>query len=223
MTETVETTTDAPAEDDRPRESTWGIDGEVLAPEDLYLTSGVHIGTQQKTQDMRRFVYRVRNDGLYVLDVGQTDKRIKRAAELLSKFDSKRVLVVAARQYGQKPAKEFATAVGAMAIAGRFMPGTLTNPNTPNFVEPDVIVLTDPLGDQQALREAVNVGIPVVAFCDTNNELKFIDYAIPTNNKGRRSLALVYWLLTRELLKAQGKLASDEDFKKTVEDFEAQF
>jgi small subunit ribosomal protein S2 len=205
-------------------QSTLGANGEEsLASEDLYLTSGVHIGTQQKTADMRPFVYRVRNDGLYILDVSKTDQRIQAAATFLNKFDPSRVLIVSARQYGQKPAKELATHMGAMAIAGRFMPGTLTNPNTPNFIEPECLVLTDPMGDAQALREAVNIGIPVVGLCDTNNETKYIDIVIPTNNKGRRSLALIYWLLTREVLFKGGKLANREAFTKTIEDFEAQF
>lgn len=193
----------------------------MLVPEDTYLTSGVHIGTQQKTADMKPYIYRVRNDGLYVLDIGKTDQRIRDVAKFLSQYEANRILVVSARQYGQKPAREFARAIGAMAIVGRFMPGTLTNPNTPNFIEPEVLVITDPLGDAQALRESVNVGIPVVGLVDTNNELKNIDLAVPTNNKGRRSLALLYWLLTRETMKAQGKVQSDEAFEMSVEDFEA--
>jgi small subunit ribosomal protein S2 len=201
----------------------WGSEGEPLAAEDLYLTSGVHIGTQQKTADMKPFIYRVRNDGLYVLDVSKTDTRIKSAARMLAKYDPSKVLIVSARQYGQKPAKELATTIGAMAIVGRFMPGTLTNPNTPNFVEPEAMLVTDPLGDAQALREAVNIGIPVIGLCDTNNELKYVDLAVPTNNKGRRSLALVYWLLARETLKVKGAIKSHEEFTKTIEDFEAQF
>lgn len=198
-----------------------GASQNTLVPEDMYLTSGVHIGTQQKTADMKPYIYRVRNDGLYVLDVGKTDQRLRDAAALIARTDASRVLVVSARQYGQKPAREFAKAVGAMAIVGRFMPGTLTNPNTPNFIEPDLLVMTDPLGDAQALREAVNAGIPVLALVDTNNELKNVDLAIPTNNKGRRSLAFVYWLLTRETLKAQGRLKSDEEYTVEVEAFEA--
>lgn len=194
---------------------------DMLVPEDMYLTSGVHIGTQQKTKDMKPFIYRVRNDGLYVLDVAKTDQRIRDAAALLARCEPSRILVVSARQYGQKPAREFAKAIGAMAIVGRFMPGTLTNPNTPNFIEPDVMVLTDPLGDAQSLREAVNIGVPVVGLADTNNELKNIDLVVPTNNKGRRSLAFVYWLLTRETLKAMGRIKSDEEWERPVEDFEA--
>ena len=193
----------------------------TLVPEDMYLTSGVHIGTQQKTKDMKPYIYRVRNDGLYVLDVAKTDQRIRDAAALFARTEPSRILVVSARQYGQKPAREFAKAIGAMAIVGRFMPGTLTNPNTPNFIEPDVMMLTDPLGDAQSLREAVNIGVPVVGLADTNNELKNIDLAVPTNNKGRRSLAFVYWLLTRETLKAMGRIKSDDEWQRPVEDFEA--
>jgi small subunit ribosomal protein S2 len=111
--------------------------------------------------------------------------------------------------------------VGTIAIAGRFMPGTLTNPQTSQFIEPELIVLTDPAGDAQAMREALNIGVPIIALADTNNETRNVDIVIPTNNKGRRSLALVYWILTREILKAQGKIAQDSDFTPTVDDFEA--
>lgn len=193
----------------------------LLIPEDVYLTSGVHIGTQQKSADMKEFIFKVRTDGLYVLDVKKTDERIRIAAKFLSRFEPNRILVVSARQYGQKPAKVFGKAVGAMVIAGRFVPGSLTNPILPGFVEPEVIFVTDPAADEQALAEALNVGIPVVGICDANNETKYVDLVIPSNNKGRRALATVYWLLTRELLKSRGQLSSDEDFKMTIEEFEA--
>jgi small subunit ribosomal protein S2 len=74
---------------------------------DEYLAAGVHIGTQQKTQDMMRFVYRVRSDGLYVLDIQSTDERIRVASKLLSHYDPSRILVVSSRQYGQHPARMF--------------------------------------------------------------------------------------------------------------------
>lgn len=195
---------------------------EALVPEDQYLSCGVHIGTQQKNADMREFIYRVRNDGLFVLDVKKTDERLRAAAKLVAKYPADKVLFVSARQYGQKPIRVLAKTTGAIAIAGRFMPGTLTNPNTSQFMEPELIVLTDPAGDAQAMREALNIGIPIIALADTNNETRNVDLVIPTNNKGRRSLALVYWILTREIMKAQGKLAADSDFTLTVDDFEAQ-
>ena len=123
--------------------------------------------------------------------------------------------------HGQKPARIFAETVGAKAFPGRFVPGTLTNPELPQYSEPRVIVVTDPAADQQALREAVNVGVPVVALSDANNETKYVDLVIPTNNKGRRALATVYWLLAREFLKVRGVIKGDKDFPQTIEDFEA--
>ena len=195
---------------------------ESLVPEDQYLSCGVHIGTQQKNADMEEYIYRVRNDGLFVLDVKKTDERLRAAAKMIARYPAEKVLFVSARQYGQKPIRVLAKQTGAIAIAGRFMPGTLTNPNTSQFMEPELIVLTDPAGDAQAMREALNIGIPIIALADTNNETRNVDVIIPTNNKGRRSLALVYWILAREVLKAQGKLAADSDFTLTVDDFEAQ-
>ncbi|MBP6021242.1 MAG: 30S ribosomal protein S2 [Candidatus Methanomethylophilaceae archaeon] len=194
---------------------------ELLVAEDVYLTSGVHIGTQQKSADMKDFIYKVRQDGLYVLDVKKTDERIRATAAFLSRYDPKRILVVSARQYGQRPAREFSKAIGAPAFAGRFVPGTLTNPVNPGFVEPEVIVVTDPAADKQALNEALNLGIPVIAMCDANNETRNVDLVIPTNNKGRRALACVYWILTREVLVARGDLKDPADFKMEIEDFEA--
>jgi small subunit ribosomal protein S2 len=196
-------------------------DYQSLVPEDQYLGSGVHIGTQQKNADMQEFIYRVRNDGLFVLDVKKTDERLRAAAKMIARYPAEKVLFVSARQYGQKPIRVLAKHTGAIAIAGRFMPGTLTNPQTSQFMEPEIIVLTDPAGDAQAMREALNTGIPIVALADTNNETRNVDVVVPTNNKGRRALALVYWILTREILKAQGKIADDAAYTLTIEDFEA--
>ncbi|MDV0445092.1 hypothetical protein MmiAt1_06480 [Methanimicrococcus sp. At1] len=171
---------------------------------DEYLAAGVHIGTQQKTKDMMRFVYRVRTDGLYVLDIQSTDERIIAAAELLSKFDISRVLVVSSRQYGQYPAKMFARATGCRSALGRFIPGMLTNPQMDNYFEPEIVIVTDPAGDAQVIKEAFDINIPVVALADSNNLTKNVDLVIPTNNKGRKALSLVYWLLARELCKING-------------------
>lgn len=192
-----------------------------LVPEDVYLSCGIHIGTQQKNRDMASFIYRVRNDGLFVLDVKKTDERIRATSKFLARFPADKVLFVSARQYGQKPIRVLAQRIGSKAIAGRFMPGTLTNPNVGMYMEPHVVMLTDPAGDAQAMREALNVGIPIAALCDTNNETRNVDLVVPTNNKGRRSLALVYWLLCREVLKGRGELTDDNAFDLKVEDFEA--
>jgi len=193
---------------------------ETLIPIDEYLAAGVHIGTQQKTKSMMDYIYRVRTDGLYVLDVQSTDRRIRLAAKFLARYDPSKILVVSARQYGQRPATMFAKAVGGKAMVSRFVPNTLTNPNYAEYIEPDVLVITDPSGDGQAVNEALDVGIPVVALCDTNNLTSNVDLVIPTNNKGRKALTLIYWLLAREVLKERGE---DERFRYSVSDFEMEF
>lgn len=194
---------------------------DLLISEGEYLTAGVHIGTKQKSEDMRKFVFKVRNDGLWVLNVEETDRRIRIAAKFLSRFKPENILVVAARQYGQKPVRVFAETIGAKAFPGRFVPGTLTNPSLPEYTEAEVLFVTDPAADQQALKEAVSTGIPVVGLCDANNETKYVDLIIPSNNKGRGALAMVYWLLAREILKERGEINTYEDFTLSPEDFEA--
>jgi small subunit ribosomal protein S2 len=190
---------------------------EPLVPVEEYLAAGIHIGTQQKSKDMKRFIYRVRGDGLYILDIRETDERIKTAARFLNQFDPPKILVVTSRQYGQYPAKKFADTIGGTAVTGRFIPGMLTNQNLNGYMEPEVVVVTDPIGDSQAITEAVQSGLPIVALCDTNNMTSFIDLVIPTNNKGRKALSMVYYLLTREMLRLRGISTS-----LSVEDFETE-
>ena len=177
---------------------------DLLIPVEDYLGAGVHIGTQQKTKDMERFIHRVRTDGLYVLDVSMTDQRIRTAADFLANYEPEQILVTSSRQYGRFPAEKFADAVGARARTGRFIPGTLTNPQYAGYIEPDVVVVTDPIGDAQAVKEAITVGIPVIAMCDSNNQTSNVDLVVPTNNKGRRALSVVYWLLANETLDRRG-------------------
>ncbi len=188
---------------------------EPLVPVEEYLAAGVHIGTQQKSKDMMKFIYRVRGDGLYILDIQATDDRIKTAAKFLSQYEPAKVLVVTSRQYGQYPAKKFADVIGGMAVIGRFIPGMLTNQRLNKYIEPDVVVVTDPIGDSQAINEAVQAGIPIVALCDTNNMTKYVDLVIPTNNKGRKALSMIYYLLTKEVLRLRGVSTSltSEDFE----------
>jgi small subunit ribosomal protein S2 len=190
---------------------------EPLVPVEEYLAAGIHIGTQQKSKDMKRFIYRVRGDGLYILDIRETDDRIKTAARFLSQYEAPKILVVTSRQYGQYPARKFAETIGGTAATGRFIPGMLTNQNLNGYMEPEVVVVTDPIGDSQAIKEAVQCGIPIMALCDTNNMTSYIDLVIPTNNKGRKALSMVYYLITREMLRIRGITTS-----LTIEDFETE-
>jgi small subunit ribosomal protein S2 len=196
----------------------------LLLPFETYEENAVNIGTQQKSADMMRFIERVREDGLYILNVNITDSRVRSIAAFLNNFESPRIMVVSARQYGQRPARLFSEAIGANSAVGRFIPGSLTNPVLRSYVEPDVLFVTDPAADQQALIEAVNSGLPIVGIVDANNNLRNVDIALPANNKGRRSLAQIYWLLSREVLKLRGE-TTDEDWAKEqdVEEWQSTF
>jgi len=194
---------------------------ELLVSEDEYLKAGVQIGTQVKSKQMIPFIFKVRSDGLYILDISKSDQRLRMAAKFLSRFDMDKVLLVAQRQYAQQPIKMFANVTGARYIAGRFVPGTLTNPSLPNYMEVDVLFVNDPITDVQAMNEAVKIGIPIIALCDANNRTSFVDLVIPTNNKGRKALSLVYYLMAREVLMNKGLIKSYDQFQYKVEDFEA--
>lgn len=191
-----------------------------LIPLDKYLAAGVHIGTQRKLADMKKFVYKVRPDGLSVLDVATVDKRIRTVANFLCQYKPEKITVVCARDVGKAPVTKFAEMTGANAIITRFMPGSLTNPDYNKYNEPDMLMTIDPGADKQALLEALKINIPIVSLCDTNNMTQHIDLTLPVNNKGKKSLALIFWLLTREMLKKQGKIKSDDEFTMTSEDFE---
>jgi len=194
---------------------------ELLIPLEMYLAAGVRIGTRMKSKFMMRFIYSARPDGLYLLDVRKTDERIRVAARFIAQYQPNRVVVVSARQYGQKPVKKFCSVVGCIPIVGRFPPGTFTNPALDSYIEADLVVVTDPRMDAQAVREAAIAGIPVVALCDTDSPVSNIDLIIPINNKGRKALALVYWLLARQVLRERGEIPPDGDLPIPPEEFEA--
>jgi small subunit ribosomal protein S2 len=194
---------------------------ELLMPRDTLLSAGIHIGTRMKTGDMEQFIYRVRADGLFVLDVKKTDDRIRVAGKFLARFEPGKVAAAAARLYAQEPVSKFCEVTGATPVIGRFIPGLLSNPLYPNRIEPEVLIVSDPRADLQAVKEATSIGIPVVALCSTDNEFNGVDLIIPTNNKGRRALAVIYWLLAKQTLRERGELSVDKDLPLTVDDFEA--
>jgi small subunit ribosomal protein S2 len=168
---------------------------ELLLPRDTLLSAGIHIGTRMKTRDMEPFIYRVRPDGLFVLDVKKTDDRIRVAGKFLARYEPSKIAVAATRLYAHEPVKQFCELTGAMPLIGRFIPGMLSNPLYPNRVDPEIIVVSDPRADAQAVKEASAVG--------------------------RRALAVIFWLMARQVLRERGELPADQNPKATIEDFEA--
>ncbi len=194
-------------------------DSKLLISLEQYLTSGVHIGTVIKTNDMKEFIFRSRPDGLNVLNIMKTDERIRLTGRLLATYDPEDVLILGSRQYASVPSTKMARLCNFKVIPGRFVPGTLTNPESKSFVEPKIIFINDPRADKQALQESVLMNIPVISLCDSDNTTSFIDLVIPANNKGRRALARVYLLLATQVLRERGELSEDEDLGLSIEDF----
>lgn len=194
---------------------------ELLLPRDTLLSAGIHIGTRMKTKDMSPFIYRVRPDGLFVLDVKKTDERIRVVAKFLARFEPTKVALISARLYGRTPVEKFCELTHATPLVGRFIPGMLSNPLYPRRIEPNIVVVSDPKADLQAVKEAAAIGVPVVALCSTDNDFVGVDLIIPTNNKGRRALAVIFWLLARQVLRERGEIAPDKDIPLSIDDFEA--
>ncbi len=192
----------------------------LLLPLESLLATGIQIGTRVKTTDMEPYVYRVRPDGLFILDVSKINEKIKTAAVFLAQFNPKEVVVVSARLYGKTPVQKFCEVAGTTPLIGRFMPGLFTNPLLPTYMEPKVVVVTDPKADEQAVIEASAIGIPVVALCDTDNIISKVDLVIPANNKGRKALASVFWLLARQLLRERKEITADGEIAAKIDDFE---
>ncbi len=193
---------------------------QLLVPVEQYLSAGVHIGTPFRTKDMSRFIYRVRPDRLAIFDIMKIDERLRIAGRFLSYYEPEEIVVVARRKYAQHAAKKFAEVIGATPIVGRFVPGTFTNPYGKEFVEAGVVLVSDPIADREAILEAARARIPVVAFANSGNTVHNIDLVIPGNNRGRKSLALMYWILAREYMLNRGMIESRDKFPVKLEEFE---
>jgi small subunit ribosomal protein S2 len=189
--------------------------------EKMILSTGIRVGTPIKTKFMTSFITRANPEGLYILDISKTLARIDVAAKFIGRTNIANVAVTSSREYGKTPIEKFCELTGATVIFGRFMPGTFTNPSLPKYLEPEIVIVTDPQADEQAVIEATRAGVPVIALSNSDNITSKVDLVIPTNNRGRKALATVYWLLTKEVLKKQGKIKSDSEMPLAIDDFEA--
>ncbi|MCP3682515.1 MAG: 30S ribosomal protein S2 [bacterium] len=192
---------------------------QFLVPQDSYLKSGIHIGTKFKTKYMEQFIYKTRPDGLSVLNLQKIDERIRMAVSFISRYAPEEVLIVSRRENGWKAVKMLSKVSGIKSVAGRYMPGTLTNPVLDNYTEVKVILVTDSWPDRNVISDAIKIGIPVIALCDTNNQSNNIDFVVPCNNKGKKSLGLFFWILAKEYMKNRGLIKKESDFKAKLEDF----
>lgn len=194
-------------------------DEQLLVPLEEYLKAGIHIGTKFRTEDMKPFIYRVRPDGLSVLNVEDINKRINIACNFMANYEPNDILLVCRRENGWSIVNLMSKILGIKKITGRYPPGILTNIELETFMEPKLLIAVDPWPDKNAVNDSYFSGIPVIALCDTNNDAKQVDLMIPCNNKGKKSLGLIFWILTREYLKRRQIIKDDSEFKYTIDDF----
>ncbi|MBD3309667.1 30S ribosomal protein S2 [Candidatus Woesearchaeota archaeon] len=192
---------------------------QFLVPQETYLKSGMHIGTKFKTRYMDQFIYKTRPDGLSILNLQKIDERLKVAANMLSHYAPEEILVVSRRENGWKSIRVFGEVTGINVFPGRYPPGILTNPMLEDFMEIKLILVTDSWPDRNALNDAIKIGIPVIALCDTNNQSNNIDLVVPCNNKGKKSLGLIFWILAREYMRKRGLIGEKEELKQSADDF----
>ncbi|MBW2996291.1 30S ribosomal protein S2 [Candidatus Woesearchaeota archaeon] len=190
-----------------------------LVPQDTYLKSGIHIGTKFRTKYMDQFIYKTRPDGLSVLNLQKIDERLAIASNLLAQYDPEDILIVSRRENGWKPLKQLNKLTGINIFAGRYPPGILTNSNLDSFMEVKLILVTDSWPDRNAIKDSLKIGIPVIALCDTNNQTNNIDLVVPCNNKGKKALGLIFYILTREYMKKRKLIKEDSEFKTSLDDF----
>ncbi len=190
-------------------------------PVELYLSAGVHIGTTSRTKDMQQFIFKTRPDRLNIFDIAKIDERLRIAGKFIAQYDASEIVAVARKKYAQGIVKKFAEVIGANYVAGRFVPGTFTNPGGKEYMEPSLVIVTDVIADREAVLEAAKVNIPVVAILNSGNTLSNVDLAIPGNNRGKKSLALIYYILAREYMANRGMIENRDKFPVKLEEFEA--
>ncbi len=184
------------------------------------LSTGIRVGTQVKTKFMIPFITKASPEGLYMLDLDITLEKIKTAAKFINRIGTDKLIICSGRQYADTPIEKFCEMLDTKKLLGRFLPGTLTNPSLPYYIEPKLVLISDPQVDEQAIIEATNAGIPIIGISNTDNITSKLDVVIPANNRGRKALATVYWLLVRQILIERGELKEDDPMKYEIDDFE---
>lgn len=191
---------------------------DLLVSNDQYMNAGAHIGTKFKTDDMSSFIRTTRPDGLSVMSVEQIDERVRLTASLLAEYEPEDIMIACRRESGREAVRKFADITGAQFYEGRYPPGVLTNPELDDFVEAKVLMVIDPIPDKNAIKDATIIGIPIVGLCDTNNDATNLDLVLPCNNKGRKSLGLIFYLLTK-LYAEERDIIPEDEWSYDVDDF----
>jgi small subunit ribosomal protein SAe len=175
------------------------------------IIAGCHLGGKKITKQMRKYVYTIRKDGIAIFDVNKIYEKIQVAARIIASVDPDSVISVSSREAGQRAVYKFSHFTRTQAITGRWSPGMLTNQTTKKYVEPRLLIVSDPRTDYNAILESSYVNLPVIAICNSDNMLKYVDCAIPCNNRNNYSIAMIWYLLTKAVLEIKKE---EEGFEK---------
>eukprot|EP01025_Chloroclados_australasicus_P061177 TRINITY_DN799_c0_g1_i2.p2 TRINITY_DN799_c0_g1~~TRINITY_DN799_c0_g1_i2.p2 ORF type:complete len:287 (+),score=60.12 TRINITY_DN799_c0_g1_i2:1286-2146(+) len=186
----------------------------------MLLAAESHLGSKNLDVGMERYVHDRQVDGIYVFDVVKTWEKLFMAARIIVAVENPQdVVIMSARPYGQRAVYKFAQYTGCKSLAGRHTPGTFTNYIQKQYEQPRLLVVTDPRTDQQPIAESAYVNIPVVALCDSDSPLQYVDVAVPANNKGKHSIGVLYYLLARMVLQMRGQLPWGAKWEEPVDLF----
>ena len=175
------------------------------------IIAGCHLGGKKITKQMRKYVYTIRKDGIAIFDVNKIYEKIQVAARIIASVDPDSVISVSSREAGQRAVYKFSHFTKTQAVTGRWSPGMLTNQTTKKYVEPRLLIVCDPRTDYNAILESSYVNLPVIAICNSDNMLKYVDCAIPCNNRNNYSIAMIWYLLTKAVLEIKKE---EEGFEK---------
>jgi len=178
------------------------------------IAANAHIGSNNCDFQMLQYVYKQRSDGPFIINLRKTWEKLLLAARAIVAIENPAdICVISSRVTGQRAILKFASATGATPIAGRFTPGAFTNQIQAAFREPRLLIVTDPRADHQPITESAYVNIPLIALCNTDSPVRFVDIAIPCNNKSKHSIGLMWWFLAREVLRLRGTIPQTQDWE----------